>query len=76
MGQVLRLHFENKDHDFKILNTEPVTRETCSIDLLLDEKPITIIKSGQSWASKYESSGIPAGLITAIVKAIALRFRI
>jgi hypothetical protein len=76
MGQLLRLHFENKDHTFRILNDGPVTRETSQVDLLLDGIPLVIIKNGQSWVAKEQASGIPAGLITAIAKAIALRFRI
>ena len=76
MGQLLRLHFENKDHTFRILNNEPVTRETRQVELLLDGVPLVIIKDGQSWAPQDQSCGIPAGLVSAIAKAIALRFRI
>ena len=76
MGQLLRLHFENKDHTFRILNDGPVTRETTSIDLLLDGTPLTTIKNGPSWVAKGEPSGITTGLVSAIAKAITLRFRI
>lgn len=76
MGQLLRLHFENKDHSFRILNKEPVTRETTEIDLLLDGAEYKIIKSGQSWQPKDPAGEIPAGLIPALVNAIILRFRI
>ncbi|WP_162997042.1 hypothetical protein [Mucilaginibacter kameinonensis] len=47
MGQLLRLHFENKDHGFRILNKEPVSRETTAIELLLNGAAHMIIKSGQ-----------------------------
>jgi hypothetical protein len=76
MGQLLRLHFENKDHSFRILNTEPVTRETTEIHLLLDGAALTIIKSGPGWQSKDPAGEVPAGLVHAITKAIVLRFRI
>lgn len=76
MGQLLRLHFENKDHTFRILNKEPVTRETTDIDLLLDGAAHTIIKNGQTWISKDPASEAPAGLVLAISKAITLRYRI
>jgi hypothetical protein len=76
MGQLLRLHFENKDHSFRVLNTEPVTRETTEIHLLLDGAALTIIKSGPSWQSKDPASEVPASLVQAIAKAIILRFRI
>lgn len=76
MGQLLRLHFENKDHAFRILNAEPVTRETTEIHIWLDGAAHTIIKSGQTWLSKEPDSGVPASLVHAIAKAIILRFRI
>jgi hypothetical protein len=76
MGQLLRIHFVNKDHSFRILNKEPVTRETTEIDLLLDGAALTIIKSGQTWQSKDPASNVQAGLVNAIAKAIILRFRI
>jgi hypothetical protein len=76
MGQLLRLHFENIDHSFRILNNGPVPRETTEIDLLLDGAAHTIIKSGQSWQSKDPAGEVSAGLVQAIAKAIILRFRI
>ncbi len=76
MGQLLRLHFENKDYSFRILNTEAVTRETTEIDILLDGVALTIIKSGKCWQSKDLASRVPASLVSAIAKAIILRFRI
>ncbi|UOE52646.1 hypothetical protein MTO98_16365 [Mucilaginibacter sp. SMC90] len=74
MGQLLRLHFENKDHSFRILNNGPVTRATTEIDLLLGSAAHTIIKSGQSWQWKDPAGEVPAELVQAIAKAIILRF--
>lgn len=76
MGQQLRLHFQNKDHTFRILNDHPITRETSQTDLVLDEIPLVIIKNGHSWTLKEDVDGLSAELISAIVQAIAMRFRI
>lgn len=76
MGQLLRVNFENKDHSFRILNMEPVTRETKLIDLTLDGQSLRIVKDGQQWVAETPVEGITAGLIQAISQNITLRFRI
>lgn len=76
MGQLLRLHFENKDHSFRILNPEPISRETKIIELTLDGQLLKIIKQADSWVAETHVEGISIDLIKAIAKNIALRFRI
>lgn len=76
MGQLLRLHFENKDHAFRILNDSPVTRETKSIDLTLDGQSLKIMKEGNLWVAETPVEGITEDLVNAIAKNITLRFRI
>lgn len=76
MGQLLRIHFENKDHSFRILNTEAISRETKAIDLTLDGQSLRIVKAGRDWVAEAPVEGIADGLINAIAKNITLRFRI
>jgi len=76
MGQLLRINFENKDHSFRILNNEPISRETKMIELALDGQSLRIVKAEKEWVAETPVDGIPAGLITAIAKNITLRFRL
>ncbi|WP_078345669.1 hypothetical protein [Mucilaginibacter pedocola] len=76
MGQSLRLTFENNDHTFRILNAEPLTRETKTIHLLLDGRPLNIVKERDLWSVETSVAGVSEELADAIVKNIKLRFRI
>jgi len=76
MGQVLRITFDNTDHTFEILNTTPVSKETEELQILLDGVIHTLICRNKRWLPKDSDDAISIGLVAAIGKAIALRYRI
>ena len=75
MGQVLRGTHQDKDHTFQIINSKIVGKETQEIQVLLDGVTVSIIKEGNVWRPKDHVEQMPVGLISAIGKAIALRYR-
>jgi hypothetical protein len=75
MGQPLRITFNNSDHIFQIVNSTPITKSTDEIQILLEGKTVTLVKTNQ-WLQKETDETIDEKLIQAIGKAIALRYRI
>jgi hypothetical protein len=76
MGQVLRITFQNVDHTFQILNSNPVSQETKELHILLDGVTHTLVCVDKNWVPQEGGEQIAAGLITAIAKTIASRYRI
>jgi len=75
MGQVLRITHKDIDYSFKILNGEPLSRETAEIAVLMNEVTLTLVRDEHSWVPKEESE-MAQEQGRAIGKAIALRYRI
>lgn len=76
MGQVFRITHEQKDYTVKLLNTRPISSETESIDLLLENIPYKLIKSNGNWAFENVEDNYLLKLSFAIGKSITLRYRI
>ena len=76
MGQVLRITFNNTDHTFEIVHTTPISKETQEIQILLDGETHTLVCQDKQWLPKDSNDPIAAGLVAAIGKAVALRYRI
>lgn len=75
MGQPLRITFNNTDHTFQIVNTNPISGFTDEFQISIDGKTVTLVKS-EGWSQKETEGSIDNGLVQAIGKAIALRYRI
>jgi hypothetical protein len=75
MGQVLRITHNDIDYSFKILNEEPLSRETVEIAVLVNETTLTLVRDEHSWVPKEENE-VAQEQVRAIGKAISLRYRI
>ena len=75
MGQPLRITYNNSDHIFQIVTSTPITKSTEEIQILLEGKTITLIKTNE-WLQKETDETVDTKLVQAIGKAIALRYRI
>lgn len=76
MGQVLRITFNQKDYNFQILNSKPVSKADQEIQILLNGVTTTLIKDINGWHPKEEGDIEIVELAVAIGKAIGLRYRI
>jgi hypothetical protein len=76
MGQVLRLTHNNRDHNFEVLNTEPLSAETTEIPVLLDGQTFVLVRDGGKWLPREGTPGDHIDMVSAIGKTIALRYRI
>jgi hypothetical protein len=76
MGQVLRITYGNTDHTFQILNTGRISKETEEIQILLDDVTHTLVHDGKSWLPMESENTRCLGLLAAVGKMIALRYRI
>ncbi|WP_207531872.1 hypothetical protein [Desertivirga arenae] len=72
----LRITFNDVDYNFKVANTEPITKATTKIPILINGETIELIKDTKGWISNSATSGINSDLIQAIGRAIELRFRL
>ena len=72
----LRITFNNVDYNFKVVNTEPITKTTAKIPIIINGENIDLVKENQGWFGRSESSNISPALVQAIGKAIELRFRL
>lgn len=76
MGQVLRITYNNTDYTFQLLNTRPLSKEDQEIQILFNGITATFIKDKNGWRPKNDDLEENEGLIAAIGKTLALRFRI
>jgi hypothetical protein len=76
MAQLLRITFDKTDYSFKILNADPVSKETSELKILLNGETKTLIKDRHIWFPKESSDANIIGLAAAIGKTISLRYRI
>ena len=76
MGQMLRITFNNMDYNYQILNTGPVSKETREIQVLLDGETYTLVASQGQWLAKDSVEARAPGLLSAIGRALASRYRI
>ena len=76
MGQVLRITYNNSDYSFQLLNQRPVSKETEEIQILLNGTTQTLVCRNGRWLPGEQADMPDRGLVDAIGKAIALRFRI
>jgi hypothetical protein len=75
MGQPLRITYNNSDHTFQIVNSDPISKSTTELEILLEGKTIKLIKN-DGWIQKENDESLDESLIQAIGKAISLRYRI
>jgi len=76
MGMPLRITFNDIDYNFKVANTEPITKATVKIPITINGENIELVKGGSGWASSVESPTVTQALAQAIGRAIELRFRL
>jgi hypothetical protein len=76
MGQVLRITFNNIDYNYQILNTSPVSMETQEIQILVEGTTQTLVRNGNQWLPKEPDETLVPDLVTAIGRALGLRYRI
>ncbi len=75
MRRPLRITFNDRDYNFEIVNTEPITRSTLEIPIRIDDHKVTLLKT-EGWRPRELSEEVDSGLLEAIGKAIALRYRL
>ena len=76
MGMPLRITFNDKDYNFQVVNTEPITKTTVEIPIILNGETVNLVKGVKGWNLKAETENIDLYLIQAIGRAIELRFRL
>lgn len=76
MGMSLRITFNDTDYNFKVANTEPISKATVKIPIIINGETIELIKDHKGWATNSTSSDITPSLAQAIGRAIELRFRL
>lgn len=76
MGLPLRITFNDKDYNFQIVKTEPITRSTKEISILIESETINLVKEDAKWTIKEPSDLLDINLLEAIGKAIGLRYRV
>lgn len=76
MGQVLRITFDNIDYNYQLLNTSPVSRETQEISIQVADVIYTLVRQNGQWLPQETAKTGLTGLLTAIGRALALRYRI
>ena len=72
----LRITFNDKDYNFQVVNTEPITKSTVEIPIILNGETVSLVKGSKGWNLKAETENIDLYLIQAIGRAIELRFRL
>lgn len=76
MGMPLRITFNDNDYTFQVVNTEPITKKTVEIPIILNGETLVLIKGLNGWSSKLDNKDLDIYLIQAIGRAIELRFRL
>ena len=76
MGMPLRITFNDQDYNFQVANTEPITKQTVEIPIILNGETLNLVKGSKGWSPKTEKNGLDIQLIQAIGRAIELRFRL
>jgi len=76
MGKPLRITFKDKDYNFTILNTEPITKSTSELPISINDQNFTLIKAAKGWTPKETGESIDTSLLEEIGKAIGLRYRL
>lgn len=72
----LRITFNDVDYNFKVVNTEPITKATTKIPIIFNGETIELLKDTKGWISNNVTPGVNPDLIQAIGRAIELRFRL
>ncbi|TBO41199.1 hypothetical protein [Pedobacter kyonggii] len=76
MSLPLRITFENKDYTYSVL-TRNIDKDTKEIKISLQGEELTLIqRSTKEWDCPEQTVGDNHGLIKAIGKNIALRYRL
>lgn len=76
MGLPQRITFNDIDYNFTVANTEPITKATVKIPIVINGETIELIKDSKGWITSSENSTISPSLAQAIGRAIELRFRL
>jgi hypothetical protein len=76
MGMTLRITFNDVDYNFKVSNTEPITKDTVKIPIIFEGENMVLHKDNNRWNTDMQSDAISAELAQAIGRAIELRFRL
>ena len=76
MNLPLRITFEGQDYTYTILN-KIIDKETTTILVRLNDQELTLIKNKHGgWDALEQTIGNSPGLINAIARNVALRFRL
>lgn len=72
----MRITFENKDYTYTVL-TKIINTETKEIKISLESEELTLVRNyDKEWDALERTVGDDHGLIKAIAKNIALRYRL
>lgn len=72
----LRTTFENRDYAYTLL-TKNIAPDTASFQISLEGQTYTLVRGHEKgWHTLEETIDHPAGLLQAIAKNIALRYRL
>ncbi|QDW25137.1 hypothetical protein FFJ24_010065 [Pedobacter sp. KBS0701] len=76
MSLPMRITFENKDYTYTVL-TKIINTETKEIKISLESEELTLVRNyDKEWDALERTVGDDHGLIKAIAKNIALRYRL
>lgn len=75
MGLPLRITYNNNDIKFTLLTDKP-SSGIGDLEILLDGQTYRIYKSGIDWLESGDAPVLETGLVKAIGKTIALRYRL
>ncbi|GAA4308275.1 hypothetical protein GCM10023149_02140 [Mucilaginibacter gynuensis] len=75
MGLPLRITYNNNDIKFTLLTEKPSTG-VGDLEILIDGNTHRLRRFGNDWAEAGETTLLDSGLVKAIGKAIALRYRL
>lgn len=76
MSLPLRITYEGKDYTYVILN-KIIDRDSAEIRILLNNEEVTIAKNSKGeWDMQERTIGDHAGLVRAIARAVASRYRL
>jgi hypothetical protein len=76
MSLPLRITFDGKDYTYMVL-TKGITKDINQIRISVDGEDFTLLRSSQNeWYAEELAVGDQAGLLKAIARNIALRYRL
>ncbi|WP_423149161.1 hypothetical protein [Rubrolithibacter danxiaensis] len=77
MKQLLRITYDESDYTYQILNEMPINNTTTEIHISMKGEQYSLIRDdNRKWISKETDNKLDPGLIQAIGRTVALRYRL